>query len=88
MCFIPANKLTPKCQEHARINEAASMPRRDSKLRCDLAEHQAESPKAMDGQQTVQATVSLWMPPQLIYEIKLSIAPNPRLGQRSFDESP
>ena len=88
LCSVPANKLTPKCQEHARINEAAGMPRSDAKLSSDLAERQAESPKAMDGQQTVQATVSLRMPPELIHQIKLSIAPNPRLGQCSFDERP
>jgi hypothetical protein len=29
------------------------MTRRDAKLRCDLAKRQAESPKAMDGQQAV-----------------------------------
>jgi len=36
--LIFANKLTPKRQEQARGIEAASMTRRDAKLRGDLAE--------------------------------------------------
>jgi hypothetical protein len=52
-CLISANKLTPKCQEDARRNEAAGMTRRDAKLRCGLAERQAEPPKAIHRQQAV-----------------------------------
>jgi hypothetical protein len=50
LCFISANKLAPKGKEHARCIEAAGMTRRDAKLRRDLAERQAESPKAVDRQ--------------------------------------
>ena len=64
------------------------MTRSDAKLRCDLAERQAELPKAMHGQPAEQATVSLWMSPELVHEIKLSVAPSPRLGQSSFDKRP
>jgi len=42
----------------------------------------------MDGQQAVEATVSLWMGPELIHKVKLSIAPSHRLGQGAFDKRP
>jgi len=42
--FVPANQFSAECQEYARSVEAAGMTRRDAKLRCDLAEGQAEAP--------------------------------------------
>jgi hypothetical protein len=53
LCFVPANQFSTECHEYARSIEAAGMTRRDAKLRRDLAKCQAESPKAMDGQQAV-----------------------------------